>query len=395
MTQYIGTDPNGAGGYVNPWGNRFGVMGESYSAEGVIGISGKGDGVWGATNGPVSFGVFGLGAVGVAGSSQGVSGVWGYSINDTGVLGSDAGYGDGVFGQSASGQGINGESTNGYGVFGYSENSDAISGFKDTAGGGAAGSFLSGQLIYLGGRSGKGARFQIIPGTAGSFWGNVEVNGNLTVSGNKGFKIDHPLHPAGKFLYHSSVESPDMKNIYDGIATLNRKGEAVVTLPSWFSALNKDFRYQLTPVGAAAPSLHVAARIRANQFRIAGGRPKMEVSWQVTGIRQDRWANAHRLPLEEGKGKDRGRYLHPDLYEEASDKDLSTVLYSDAARSLNRIRRIREAVAQRVPVLKQMEKRVRHQPSRRRDAGRAATRLRRREPSGASRKRFRPTREKI
>jgi hypothetical protein len=40
-------------------------------------------------------------------------------------------------------------------------------------------------------------------------------NGTLYKSGLH-FKIDHPLNPANKHLYHSTVESPDMKNLYDG-----------------------------------------------------------------------------------------------------------------------------------------------------------------------------------
>jgi trimeric autotransporter adhesin len=39
------------------------------------------------------------------------------------------------------------------------------------------------------------------------------------------------------------------------------------------------------------------------------------VSWQVTGIRQDAWANANRIPVEvDKKQEDRGRYLHPELF---------------------------------------------------------------------------------
>ena len=34
------------------------------------------------------------------------------------------------------------------------------------------------------------------------------------------------------------------------------------------------------------------------QFTIQTDKPKVEVSWQVTGIRQDAWANAHRIPVE-------------------------------------------------------------------------------------------------
>ena len=41
----------------------------------------------------------------------------------------------------------------------------------------------------------------------------------------------------------------------------------------------------------------------------------MKVSWQVTGIRKDPWANAHRVQVEEDKpDKERGRYIYPDLY---------------------------------------------------------------------------------
>ena len=37
----------------------------------------------------------------------------------------------------------------------------------------------------------------------------------------------------------------------------------------------------------------------------------MKVSWQVTGIRQDAFANANRIPVEEDKpARERGKYLH-------------------------------------------------------------------------------------
>jgi len=345
--QYHGTDPNGAGGYVNPWVNRFAIWGESSDNEGVIGTSGKGDGVWGATNGPVGFGVYGQGpAVGVAGAGY-VSAVWGIGGNPDGIgVQGEGGNGDGVSGKSDSGQGLSGESKDGYGVFGYSENSDAITGYKDAAGSGAAGNFSSLQLSFSARK-----RPTIVLGKAGSFWGHVDINGNLTVSGSKGFKIDHPLEPDRKFLYHSSVESPDMKNIYDGVVVLGRDGGAVISLPSWFCALNKDFRYQLTSIGCSAPNLHIAQKIRENKFRIAGGKPEMEVSWQVTGIRQDAWANAHRLPVEERKREDLGRLLHPDLHDTGG-KDLSSVLYLEGSQLLKRIGKIKDLAAKRDGSLK-------------------------------------------
>ena len=71
-----------------------------------------------------------------------------------------------------------------------------------------------------------------------------------------------------KVLRHSFVESPDMKNVYDGIVNLNENGEAVVKLPDYFETLNINFRYQLTPVGGYAP-LFIKEEIKNNQFVIA------------------------------------------------------------------------------------------------------------------------------
>ena len=41
----------------------------------------------------------------------------------------------------------------------------------------------------------------------------------------------------------------------------------------------------------------------------------MKVSWQVTGIRKDPSANAHRIRVEEDKpAKERGYYTYPELF---------------------------------------------------------------------------------
>jgi hypothetical protein len=106
-----------------------------------------------------------------------------------------------------------------------------------------------------------------------------------------------------------------MMNVYNGNIVLDDQGEALVTLPDWFEALNRDFRYQLTAIGGPGPNLYVAQEIAGNQFQIAGGAPGLKVSWQVTGIRQDPYAEAHRIPVEEDKPqKEKGAYLHPEEY---------------------------------------------------------------------------------
>jgi len=158
-------------------------------------------------------------------------------------------------------------------------------------------------------------------GLAGKFNGDVQVTGNLSKGGGS-FKIDHPLDPANKYLYHSFVESPDMKNVYDGNVTTDQNGEATVTLPDYFESLNRDFRYQLTVIGQFAQAI-VASKISDNRFTIKTDRPGVEVSWQVTGIRQDAYANKHRIPVEEMKPeRERGYYLHPQVFDQPEEKSV-------------------------------------------------------------------------
>jgi hypothetical protein len=194
----------------------------------------------------------------------------------------------------------------GYGVRG--EGSVGVWGkTADVGGGGVVGlGYAADQLCY-----GIYGAASSAKGYAGYFEGRVHIVGNLSKTGGS-FKIDHPLDPANKYLSHSFVESPDMLNIYNGNVVLDAHGAAVVELPAYFDALNMEFRYQLTAIGAPAPRLHIAEEIAGNHFTIAGGKAGMKVSWQVTGIRQDAWANAHRIPVEEDKPEDeRGTYLSP------------------------------------------------------------------------------------
>jgi hypothetical protein len=156
---------------------------------------------------------------------------------------------------------------------------------------------------------------------AGWFQGDVNITGNLSKSGGS-FKIDDPVDPANKYLYHSFVESPDMKDMYDGTAITDASGNATIQLPKWFQALNRSFRYQLTPIGQFAQAI-VATEVENNQFTIKTDKPYVKVSWQVTGTRHDAWANAHRIPVEVEKPKEeRGHYIHPELFGQGQDKNI-------------------------------------------------------------------------
>src|SRR5207302_1139752 len=72
-----------------------------------------------------------------------------------------------------------------------------------------------------------------------------------------------------------------------------------------------------------------------HRFKIAGGKPAMEVSWQVTGIRQDAYANAHRVPVEQDKpAEEQGYYLHPGLHGEPEEKQVHRVRYPEIAQQM-------------------------------------------------------------
>jgi hypothetical protein len=182
--------------------------------------------------------------------------------------------------------------------------------------------------------------FQIVDRTVGASRMLIDTNGNvgigtttpsqrLTVSGNmavtgsiaKGggsFLIDHPLDPENKYLYHSFVESPDMMNVYNGNVVTDASGYATITLPDYFEALNRDFRYQITVVGEDVPDVHFARvfrEIRDNSFVVKTTPGNLKVSWQVTGIRQDAWANKNRIPNAVDKpASEKGTLLHPEAF---------------------------------------------------------------------------------
>jgi len=277
------------GGTVQP---ATGVGVSGYSEDTGIGVHGRSEfvGVKGFIQPPAN-------GFGVWGQSDNGTGVWGSSNDRTGVLGSCSN-GTGVHGASSSigSSGVSGYSSRGTGVVGRSDNSVGVWATCTSEEQGF-GVFAEGQ-------------------TAGTFVGPVGVFGDLTVfNGNKPFKIDHPLDPQNKYLLHNAVEAPERKNVYDGVARLDKDGATWVELPEWFEALNGDFRYQLTAVGGAAPNLHVAEEVSENRFKIAGGQEGMRICWQLTGTRKDPWAAANPFEVEQEKPEEeRGRYLDPSLY---------------------------------------------------------------------------------
>jgi hypothetical protein len=324
----------------------------------------------------------GIGVFGRGGPAGG-EGVFGQTANaSSGVYGKNTAGGAGVTGESTTGDGVSGKSTAGFGVSGTSSQSHGVHGLSF----GAGASGVSGANFSQASRDANGVTGFSVEGTgvagqstnikalgifgsnlgggfAAAFDSYIAVNTGVYAdsvyaflsvatktlqvdmitptkpTGTVGFpapvfmaelfcplkffRIDHPADPAGKYLSHACVESSEMKTVYDGIAVLDEDGQAVVRLPQWFDALNGDVRYQLTPLGAAAPELHIAEKISGNQFRIGGGPAGLEVSWQVTGVRKDKVARASPLVVEQDKpANGRGRYLHPELYGESQDRSL-------------------------------------------------------------------------
>jgi hypothetical protein len=294
---------------LNAPSSDFTVSGSPITGSGTLGLAWKvapTSGNTGVAGRGSDYGVTGIGRIGVFGSGYASSNTIG--VGGVGNVGVSA-QGD-VYGVHA----FNSPLSAGVGVWGESDKSDGLHGVShgSQAAGVAALNDQGGDAILAVVTNG---------GLAGSFFGDVDVEGNVSKSGGS-FKIDHPLDPAGKYLYHSFVESPDMKNIYDGNVITDAQGDAIVTMPDWFEALNRDFRYQLTVIGTFAQAI-VATEIANGSFSIKTDKPNVKVSWQVTGVRQDAWANAHRIPIEEAKpDRERGFYLHPELFGAPEEKGI-------------------------------------------------------------------------
>ncbi len=302
-------------------GAAFGLLGRSASSGGVgtigyatattgqaIGLQGQSDsnagrGAFGwstATTGD-TIGVWGrsdsTGGTGVTGHATALSGP------TTGVLGESDATNDeaaGVYGLAASTSGIT------TGVWGITQSTTD----------GAVGVY--GQAVAA-----NGVTIAVMGANESASGYGVFSIGNSGTSGTKAFVIDHPSDPANRFLMHFSAEGPMPYNIYRGTATLDASGEATVSLPAYFHDINIDETYQLTPIGASAPGLFIAAKVVNGGFRVAGGPPGIEVCWQVTATRNDAWVRAHPPAAESDKPASmRGRYLAPKFFGAGSEAAL-------------------------------------------------------------------------
>jgi trimeric autotransporter adhesin len=292
------------------------------TAAGVTAIEGRASatsttsttGVRGRSSSPNGRGVIGS----VNATSGSTYGVWGVSSSTEGrgVYGfaeNASGFSYGVYGRANSGIGVAGESPT-IGVWGRATRTSGLTiGVQGSASSPGGAGVWAVATSTSGVNYGINARTQSSVGYAGYFEGRVHVTGNLSKGGGS-FEIDHPLNPETMILRHSFVESPDMMNVYNGNIITNAAGEAIVHLPDYFEALNRDFRYQLTVIGEFAQAI-IAEKLSGNRFTIRTDKPNVEVSWQVTGIRKDRWAEENRIVVEELKSPElRDFYLHPQVY---------------------------------------------------------------------------------
>lgn len=358
----LGTTAAGAGVYgKSSTASGSGVYGteSGTDAVGVWGVSsaasGNGNGVYGIAASPGSYaaGVWGhasgAGANGTVGScsgTDGCTGVWGYSSGTTGS-------GWGVYGQSMTGPGVAGETSasGGDALWGKNKATTGYSNglYVDTASLDGVGAWIdnaAGGYILVGAVKDNGTHMFHVDGSGnGLFAGSLHVDGTVS-SAAVGVEIDDPIDPANKLLSHSYVESPDMMSVYNGNITTDEKGLATVALPDYFEALNRDFRYQLTVIGQFAQAI-VDKEIAGNRFVIRTSIPNVKVSWQVTGIRQDPWANAHRVPSEEQKSAgNRGYYLHPELYGAGKDRSINARNATPSPESLHpELNRSKPAIA--------------------------------------------------
>jgi hypothetical protein len=255
-----------------------GVYGNNLRTTGGVGVNGIGfNGVSGSSAYNQGFAVFGQNAaapnIGASAFATGIAGIGGV----------------GVQGQTQNGQlpGVFGQNLN----TGITYNNIAVQGSSNT---------------------GVGVWGENLDGT---FFGVFSV-GDLGATGVKTFRIDHPQDPTNKYLQHFSIESDEVLNVYRGNASFDENGEAIVNLENYVELVTTNFTYQLTMINGFAP-VYIKEKVNNGQFIIGGGAPGLEVSWQLTGERNDPYLQQHpekRNVVVEKREGEKGTYLTPALY---------------------------------------------------------------------------------
>jgi hypothetical protein len=204
-----------------------GVDASSDSGNGVFGKSTSGAGVHGDSGG--------TGVVGTAPSNETNPGVpGGTGVSGTGGDGSGAIGGTGVSGTGGIGdhEGTGGSTGGGTGVLG--------TGGSNNHGGSNGG-------IGVHGIAGPGAGGGL-PGLAGLFDGDVQVNGNFSATGTKAFVQAHPSDPSREIVY-VALEGGEAGTYVRGTGQL-QSGKAVLALPEHFGLTTTEgLTVQLTPRG--------------------------------------------------------------------------------------------------------------------------------------------------
>jgi hypothetical protein len=276
-----GDNSNTASGY-GVWGEgEIGVYGKARSGSGTYGVYGHSNsdvgykygylggedyGVFGHDSdngaygylGGSSYGVFGRSSnYAVRGEATSSYGVYGSAVGNYGVYGSANDYS--VFGR--------GSSTVAYGVYGTLSNASATS----TAAG-------------IVGTDGPSASAY-----AGKFYGNVSVNGNMSVTGTKPFVQVHPTDPSKEIVY-IALEGGENGVFVRGSGQLEN-GWAEIELPEHFAlvTVEEGLTAQVTPKDGKAKSYLYVEEVMPDHIIVVeagNGSSNASFDYLVMGVRR-------------------------------------------------------------------------------------------------------------
>lgn len=328
-----GIASNGAGttygGFFSSLSNQGrGVYGQATNSSGTT------YGVYGKATSPSGYGVYSEGnfkATGViTGDGSGLTNIPGAAIVAPLIITTS---GANAFTGTANGEGaqaVNGivSSPNSTGVYGQASSVGGFGVQGVHTGLGYGGKFSS---------SGSGALFQaptiggygngqygiVGESTLGTSGSGVHAVGNVSATGTKPFRIDHPTDPLNKYLMHYAAESPFPQNFYNGNIKTDDRGYAWVELPEYFHDININFKYVLTVLDESDDFVlaKVSKKVENGRFQIRTSKPKVEVSWRIDADRNDRYVQAYRPhDVIEKPVKERGLYQQPELYKQSKEK---------------------------------------------------------------------------